>query len=48
MASPFPISSKHLGPPRTEKADVAEHLKAFNHVGILFNQLPGRAEMSFN
>jgi hypothetical protein len=33
--------------PRTKKADVAEHPKAFNHVGLLVNQPPGTAELLF-
>jgi len=34
-------------PPKTKKADVGEHLEAFPHVGLLFNEPPGRAELSF-
>jgi len=30
-----------------KKADVAERPKAFHHVGLLFNELPGRAEPLF-
>jgi hypothetical protein len=33
--------------PRTKKADVAEHPKIFDHVGLLFNEPPGRAELLF-
>jgi hypothetical protein len=33
--------------PRTKKADVAEHPRAFGHVGLLFNQPPGKAELLF-
>jgi hypothetical protein len=33
--------------PRTKKADVAEHPKAFNHVGLLFNESLGNAELLF-
>jgi hypothetical protein len=33
--------------PRTRKADVAEHPKAFGHVGLLFNEPPGKAELLF-
>jgi len=29
-----------LSPPGNEKADVAEHPKAFDHVGLLFNEPP--------
>jgi hypothetical protein len=32
----FPVSE-------TKKADVAEHPKAFNHVGLLVNKPPGAA-----
>jgi hypothetical protein len=31
----------------TKKADVMEHPKASNHVGLLFNGLPGSAESPF-
>jgi hypothetical protein len=30
-----------------KKADMAEHPKAFNHVGLLVNGLPGTAELPF-
>jgi hypothetical protein len=33
--------------PRTKKADVAEHPKVFDHVGLLFNESPGKAELLF-
>ena len=33
--------------PETKKADVAEHPKVFDHVGLLFNEPPGRAELLF-
>jgi hypothetical protein len=32
---------------KTKKADVAEHPKAFDHVGLLFNEPPGTAELLF-
>ena len=32
---------------KNKKADVAEHPKAFDHVGLLFNKPPGRAELLF-
>jgi hypothetical protein len=32
---------------RTKKADVAEHPKAFDHVGLLTNEPPGSAELLF-
>jgi hypothetical protein len=33
--------------PRTKKADVVEHPKAFDHVGLLVNEPPGSAELLF-
>jgi hypothetical protein len=33
--------------PRTEKADVAEHPQAFDHVGLLGNEPPGTAGLLF-
>jgi hypothetical protein len=30
-----------------KKADVAEHPKVFDHVGLLFNEPLGRAELLF-
>jgi hypothetical protein len=38
---------ERLVSPRTKKADVAEHPKVFGHVGLLFNQPPGKAELLF-
>jgi len=32
---------------KNKKADVAEHPEAFDHVGLLFNRPPGRAELLF-
>ena len=32
---------------RTKKADVVEHPKAFDHVGLLFNKPLGTAELFF-
>jgi hypothetical protein len=32
---------------KTKKADVAEHPKAFDHVGLLVNEPLGRAELLF-
>jgi hypothetical protein len=34
-------------PPKAKKADVVDHLEAFHHVGLLFNEPPGRAGLSF-
>jgi hypothetical protein len=33
--------------PRTKKADVVEHPKAFGHVGLLFNKPPGKTGLFF-
>jgi hypothetical protein len=30
---------------RTKKADVVEHPKAFDHVGLLMNKPPGKVEL---
>jgi hypothetical protein len=30
-----------------KKTDVAEHPKAFGHVGLLFNEPPGKARLFF-
>jgi hypothetical protein len=32
---------------KTKKADVVKRPKAFHHVGLLFNELPGMAERLF-
>jgi hypothetical protein len=32
---------------RIKKADVAEHLEVFDHVGLLANGLPGTARLPF-
>jgi hypothetical protein len=36
-----------LRPSKTKKADVVEHPKVFDHVGLLFNKPPGRAGLLF-
>jgi hypothetical protein len=33
--------------PKARKTDVAEHFKAFDHVGLLFNEPSGTAELLF-
>jgi hypothetical protein len=38
----FPLGYDCLSSPETKKADVAEHPKAFDHVGLLVNEPPGR------
>jgi hypothetical protein len=32
---------------KTKKADVAEHPRVFDHVGLLINELPGTAGLPF-
>jgi hypothetical protein len=32
---------------KTKKADVAEHPKVFDHLGLLVNKPPGKAELLF-
>jgi hypothetical protein len=34
-------------PQEQKKADVAEHPKAFDHVGLLFNEPPGKSGLHF-
>jgi hypothetical protein len=41
------VGYKRLLSPKTKKADVAEHPKVFDHVGLLFNKSPGKAELLF-
>jgi hypothetical protein len=41
------VDSRRLAQPRTKKADVAEHPKAFDHVGLLFNEPPGKTGLFF-
>jgi hypothetical protein len=40
------LDSERLSP-KTKKADVAEHPKVFDHVGLLVNKPPGKAELLF-
>jgi hypothetical protein len=41
VTNPPPIYMISLpATPKTKKADVAEHLKVFDHVGLLFNEPP--------
>ena len=42
-----PAGCKGVAPPKTKKAGVVEHPKAFDHVGLLVNEPPGRAELLF-
>jgi hypothetical protein len=41
------LDYERLLSPRTKKADVAEHPKALDHVGLLFNEPLGIAELLF-
>ena len=34
-------------PLKTKKTDVVQHPKAFDHIGLLFNEPPGRAGLFF-
>jgi hypothetical protein len=44
--APFRLPSQKR-PTRTKKADVVEHPKAFDHVGVLTNEPPGSAKLLF-
>jgi hypothetical protein len=37
-----------IAPHRKQKADVVEHPEVFHHVGLLFSEPPGLAELPFN
>jgi hypothetical protein len=39
------LVKKRVTSPRTKKADVAERPEAFDHVGLLFNEPHGAAEL---
>jgi len=39
--------SVRLSPQTTKKADVAEHPKVLDHVGLLFNEPPGKTGLLF-
>ena len=41
------MDSDRLAPQKTKKADVVEHPEVFDHVGLLFNEPPGRAGLLF-
>jgi hypothetical protein len=41
------VDSERLSPQQTKKADMVEHPKVFDHVGLLFNEPHGRAELLF-
>jgi len=43
----MPTWSQLLFHGRTKKADVAEHSKVFDHVGLLANQPPGPCRDAF-
>jgi hypothetical protein len=42
-----PLLPKIVRPSKTKKADVAEHPKVFDHVGLLSNKPTGRAGVFF-
>jgi hypothetical protein len=43
-SSLFIATARHHG---NKKTDVAEHPEVFDHVGLLVNELPGPAGLSF-
>jgi hypothetical protein len=43
----FPIAGENRASIKNKKADVAEHPKVFDHVGLLFNEPPGNAGLFF-
>jgi hypothetical protein len=43
----FPTGAKNCASIKNKKADVAEHPKVFDHVGLLFNEPPGKAGLFF-
>jgi hypothetical protein len=43
----LPIACDLPVPPEEKKADVVERPKAFHHVGLLFNEPPGKAGLFF-
>jgi hypothetical protein len=47
VVTPSPAGTIPARSSRTKKADVAEHPKAFRHVGLLVNEPPGKAELLF-
>jgi hypothetical protein len=47
LPMPLPPTTKRPLSPGTKKADVAEHPKAFDHVGLLFNKPPDRVRLFF-
>jgi hypothetical protein len=42
-----PLVPTIVRPSKTKEADVTQHPKAFGHVGLLFNEPPGRAGLFF-
>jgi hypothetical protein len=47
LARVHPWSLRLFRSTETKKADVAEHLEVFDHVGLLTNEPPGTAELLF-
>jgi hypothetical protein len=43
----FPIGAENCASIENKKADVVQLPKAFNHVGLLFSEPPGRAKLFF-
>jgi hypothetical protein len=43
----LPGAGDGAAPPETKKADVAEHVRVFRHVGLLVNGPPGPAGLPF-
>jgi hypothetical protein len=43
----FPIGAENCASIENKKADVVQHPKAFDHVGLLFNEPPGIAGLFF-
>jgi hypothetical protein len=43
----FPIGDENYSSIENKKADVAEHPKVFDHVGLLFNKPTGKAGLFF-
>jgi hypothetical protein len=42
-----PVCDLPVPPEAKKKADVGEHFETLPHVGLLFNEPPGRAELLF-
>jgi len=42
-----PLVPKRVRPPKPKKADVVQHRKAFDHVGLLFAEPPAKTGLFF-